>query len=183
MEHQTLGRRFICPISPATEREFILDWRISKLHNWRQTKKGKTSQKRDREGPKGPKGGPGEEGMAGTGGEFGPYGPKGEPGLAGPAGSSGPNGTSGPPGPNGSPGSKGQQWVSASRIVIKSLYKLLPLLRLRPIYYYKILSWDLDWDFACFKMLNSSVYQYGIWWRYKNQKRIVVSSFWKNKLY
>ena len=28
MEHQTLGRRFICPIGPATEREFILDWRI-----------------------------------------------------------------------------------------------------------------------------------------------------------
>ena len=106
-----------------------------KLHNWGQTKKGKTSQKRDREGPKGPKGGPGEEGVAGTGGEFGPYGPKGEPGLAGPAGSSGPNGTSGPPGPNGSPGSKGQQWVSASRIVIKSLYKFCPLLRLRPIYY------------------------------------------------
>ena len=84
--------------------------------------------------------------MAGTGGEFGPYGPKGEPGLAGPAGSSGPNGTSGPPGPNGSPGSKGQQWVLASRI-----------LRLRPIYYYKILSWDLDLDFSCFKMLNSSM--------------------------
>ena len=28
MEHQTLGRRFICPIGPATECEFILDWRI-----------------------------------------------------------------------------------------------------------------------------------------------------------
>ena len=28
MEHQTLGRRFICRIGPATEREFILDWRI-----------------------------------------------------------------------------------------------------------------------------------------------------------
>ena len=28
MEHQTLGRRFVCPISPATKREFILDWRI-----------------------------------------------------------------------------------------------------------------------------------------------------------
>ena len=25
-----LGRRFICPIGPATEREFILDWRIYK---------------------------------------------------------------------------------------------------------------------------------------------------------
>ena len=23
-----LGQRFICPIGPATEREFILDWRI-----------------------------------------------------------------------------------------------------------------------------------------------------------
>ena len=23
-----LGRRFICPIGPATQREFILDWRI-----------------------------------------------------------------------------------------------------------------------------------------------------------
>ena len=32
MEHQTLGRRFICPIGPATEHEFILDWRISS-HN------------------------------------------------------------------------------------------------------------------------------------------------------
>ena len=31
LEHQTLGRRFICPIGPATEREFILDWRISLL--------------------------------------------------------------------------------------------------------------------------------------------------------
>ena len=30
LEHQTLGRRFICPIGPATEREFILDWRILK---------------------------------------------------------------------------------------------------------------------------------------------------------
>ena len=29
LEHQTLGRQFICPIDPATEREFILDWRIS----------------------------------------------------------------------------------------------------------------------------------------------------------
>ena len=29
MEHQTLGRRFICPIDPATKLEFILDWRIS----------------------------------------------------------------------------------------------------------------------------------------------------------
>ena len=29
LEHQTLGWRFICPIGPATEREFILDWRIS----------------------------------------------------------------------------------------------------------------------------------------------------------
>ena len=29
MEHQTLGRRFICPIDPVTERGFILDWRIS----------------------------------------------------------------------------------------------------------------------------------------------------------
>ena len=29
LEHQTLDRRFICPIGPATEREFILDWRIS----------------------------------------------------------------------------------------------------------------------------------------------------------
>ena len=28
LEHQTLGRRFICPIGPATKREFILDWRI-----------------------------------------------------------------------------------------------------------------------------------------------------------
>ena len=28
MEHQTLGRRFVCPIGPATQREFILDWRI-----------------------------------------------------------------------------------------------------------------------------------------------------------
>ena len=28
LEHQTLGCRFICPIGPATEREFILDWRI-----------------------------------------------------------------------------------------------------------------------------------------------------------
>ena len=28
MEHQTLGRRFICPIVPATQREFILDWWI-----------------------------------------------------------------------------------------------------------------------------------------------------------
>ena len=31
MEHQTLGRRFVCPIGPATQREFILDWRISTL--------------------------------------------------------------------------------------------------------------------------------------------------------
>ena len=30
MEHQTLGRRFVCPIGPATKREFILDWRISR---------------------------------------------------------------------------------------------------------------------------------------------------------
>jgi len=74
---------------------------------------GKTSQKRDREGPKGPKGGPGEEGVAGTGGEFGPYGPKGEPGLVGPAGSTGLNGTSGHIGPSGSPGSKGQQGSGA----------------------------------------------------------------------
>ena len=29
MEHQTLGRRFVCPNGPATQREFILDWRIS----------------------------------------------------------------------------------------------------------------------------------------------------------
>ena len=29
LEHQTLGRWFICPMDPATEREFILDWRIS----------------------------------------------------------------------------------------------------------------------------------------------------------
>ena len=27
-KNNTLGRRFICPIGPATEREFILDWRI-----------------------------------------------------------------------------------------------------------------------------------------------------------
>ena len=33
MEHQTLGRRFICPIGPATEREFILEWRISRIGN------------------------------------------------------------------------------------------------------------------------------------------------------
>ena len=33
MEHQKLGRRFICPIVPATEREFILDWRISWLYD------------------------------------------------------------------------------------------------------------------------------------------------------
>ena len=32
MEHQTLGRRFICPIGPGTEREFILDWRISNVY-------------------------------------------------------------------------------------------------------------------------------------------------------
>ena len=32
MEHQTLGRRFICPIGPATEREFILDWRIYNMY-------------------------------------------------------------------------------------------------------------------------------------------------------
>ena len=31
MEHQTLGRRFICPVGPATEREFILDWWISRF--------------------------------------------------------------------------------------------------------------------------------------------------------
>ena len=31
MEHQTLGRRFVCPIGPATKREFILDWRILQL--------------------------------------------------------------------------------------------------------------------------------------------------------
>ena len=30
LEHQTLGRQFICPIGPGTEHEFILDWRISK---------------------------------------------------------------------------------------------------------------------------------------------------------
>ena len=31
-----LGRRFICPIGPATEREFILDWRISSpLDSWK----------------------------------------------------------------------------------------------------------------------------------------------------
>ena len=29
MEHQTLGWWFDCPISPATQREFILDWQIS----------------------------------------------------------------------------------------------------------------------------------------------------------
>ena len=29
LEHHTLGRRFICSIGQATEREFILDWRIS----------------------------------------------------------------------------------------------------------------------------------------------------------
>ena len=28
MEHQTLSRRFVCPIGPATQREFMLDWRI-----------------------------------------------------------------------------------------------------------------------------------------------------------
>ena len=28
MEHRTLGRRFVCPIDPATQGEFILDWRI-----------------------------------------------------------------------------------------------------------------------------------------------------------
>ena len=28
MEHQTVGRWFICPIGPAREREFILDWQI-----------------------------------------------------------------------------------------------------------------------------------------------------------
>ena len=32
MEHQTLGRRFICPIGPAIECKFILDWRISVLY-------------------------------------------------------------------------------------------------------------------------------------------------------
>ena len=31
LEHQTLGRRFVCPIGPVTQREFILDWRISWL--------------------------------------------------------------------------------------------------------------------------------------------------------
>ena len=125
-----------------------------KLHNWRQTKKGKTSQKRDREGPKGPKGGPGEEGVAGTGGEFGPYGPKGEPGLVGPAGSTGLNGTSGHIGPSGSPGSKGQQWVSTSRIVIKSFYEFRPLPTLRPIYYSKILS-SRDFCLTHFSLLFS----------------------------
>ena len=30
-----------------------------------------------------------------------------------------------------------------------------------------------------FSMLNISIYQYDILWRYKNQKRIVMSSFWK----
>ena len=29
-----LGRRFICPIGPATEREFILDWRILNLKKY-----------------------------------------------------------------------------------------------------------------------------------------------------
>ena len=38
MEHQTLGRQFVCPIGPATQREFILDWRISR----RQDSGGKT---------------------------------------------------------------------------------------------------------------------------------------------
>ena len=33
MEHQTLGRRFVCPIDPATQREFILDWRILRVGN------------------------------------------------------------------------------------------------------------------------------------------------------
>ena len=28
MEHQTLGQRFVCSIGPATQLEFILDWRI-----------------------------------------------------------------------------------------------------------------------------------------------------------
>ena len=31
MEHQTLGSRFVCPIGSATQREFILDWRILDL--------------------------------------------------------------------------------------------------------------------------------------------------------
>ena len=30
MEHQTLVWRFVCPIGPATQCEFILDWRILK---------------------------------------------------------------------------------------------------------------------------------------------------------
>ena len=33
MEHQTLGWRFICPIGPATDREFILDWWIFKVES------------------------------------------------------------------------------------------------------------------------------------------------------
>ena len=31
LEHQMLGWRFVCPIGPATQREFILDWRICRV--------------------------------------------------------------------------------------------------------------------------------------------------------